>query len=111
MMRYQVAFEGRAGRRAGQFDTDLLQVGLEEVVNELLARRAQDATVSGTLEKGRIEISLTVEAPGFEEALHAGRAQIAQPSKPPASMRRGRSSGRVSGRLGWGTSRPSSSRA
>ena len=78
MMRYQVAFEGRAGRRAGQFDADLLQVGLEEVVNELLARRAQDATVSWTLAKGRIEISLTVEAPGFEEALHAGEALIAQ---------------------------------
>ncbi len=78
-VRYQVVFQGVAtrdpqGKEA--FDPDGLERELEGVMEELLKLKVEDATVGGTLARGEVEISVTVEANDFQRALEEGNALI-----------------------------------
>lgn len=78
-MRYRVTFEGVAvqgERSTTPFDEDGLEAQLDRVMEELVKRQAGDATVSGTMAKGKVEVSLLVEAPDLESALERGQGVV-----------------------------------
>jgi hypothetical protein len=78
-VKYRVTFEGLAvpgERSATPFDADVLEAQLDRVMEQLVQRRAGDATVSGTMAKGEVEVSLLVEAPDLESALERGQAIV-----------------------------------
>jgi hypothetical protein len=78
-VKYRVTFEGLAvpgERSATRFDADGLEAQLDRVMEELVKRQAGDATVSGTMANGEVEVSFLVEAPGLESALEHGQAVV-----------------------------------
>ena len=78
-MRFQVVFEGRViplTSDAGVMPPDALEAQLDEVMGELLVLGADDATVSATLARGEVEISVSVEAESLEEAGKSGGGLI-----------------------------------
>ncbi len=78
VVKYDVVFQGQAqaGPGGSAPSAENLEAFLERVMEELLSLRAEDATVGATLASGQVEISVTVQAASFEEALEKGNGVI-----------------------------------
>ncbi|MDQ3660883.1 MAG: hypothetical protein M3454_07495 [Actinomycetota bacterium] len=78
-MSYFTTFEGHVLDGAGEpLPPDLIELSLDAIMEALLERGVADATVGGTLARGVIEISMTVEAANLEEAQRVSHALLAE---------------------------------
>lgn len=78
-MSYFTTFEGHVLDAVGEpLPADQIEHSLDAILGVLLELGVADATVGGTLARGLIEISMTVEAATLEEAQHLSNALLAK---------------------------------